>query len=152
MAFRGKRIAETLTPREDLARVTREYNSFMMTNKDTFQEWDAIRQALERQYGKRFALLDLALAEQARRPKFKTFVKKLDELGEKIRELTRLCRLSEAAPDSSESWTWMFKDSIAPKDGRPGHKFHIPGKIKHFQEGPAVKAQERPRRGSIIKM
>lgn len=145
MSIKGK-VAETATPREDLARVTREYNEYMMVNKDTFQEWDAIREALEQQYGQRFALLDLALAEQARRPKFRNFVKMLDEFSEEIRELTRLCRLSEEAPDSSESWMWMFKDSIAPKDGKPGHKFHIPGKIKHFQEGPGVRSG-RSKRG-----
>lgn len=127
-------IAQTSTPEADLAKWTQEFNNFMNSMKEVWMEWDHIKYALAKQCGNNFTLYDTALKEQARKPKFKEFVRKLDEYGEKYRELTRLCRITQEAPDTSESWTWMFKDSIAPVNGKPGHKYHIPTRHKHFME------------------
>lgn len=142
--FDGRPIAQTLTPREDLNKLEVEWNQWMMSVKDTWMEWEQINEHLRIQFGESARYYE-AQKELADRAKFKTFVRKLDEYSEKIRELMRLCRLTEAPPDTSASWTWMINDAIAPTHGKPGHSFHIPTKHKHFQEGPGTRPAKRRR-------
>lgn len=136
MEFRGRQIADSADPAGDRKALEDEYSDFMNRHKDAWFAWEQEKSALELHHGSNFMALDEALTELAERPRFREFVTGLQQFQERWRRIERLNRLTSVAPDGSDSWAWMFKEKIAPKNGRPGHPYHIPTKHVHFQEGP----------------